>query len=1256
MAEGLSIGTLTGSIELEDFLTPALEKAAKAVEKTLDVIGELGPWGAQIADGLALVGGAVTGVAAAASIAGGAILALGMKGSTILGVEQAFDRLAEQAGSTGDALRGALLSGVKDTIDDFDAMKATSALLSSGLKVTADEFELMGKVSRELGKATGTDAAGGLEIMSGALLTGRARALQHAGILVNLKDAEEAYAKQLGVSRNELTDTQKREADRIEIMKSSQQWLDRIGVSELTFAERVQQAHMAVDNWMDSLMKGVATSPVLAAGLDAIGDALKAAFGGTTDGLLKSTLKTIDEIGVLLVDVGIGAVETARVFNTAWSALKTVVLGIETAIVGFAAALANIATTGERVAAKLHIVDGKDVALWQDSATQLTAMRDSLAGQVEEAAKGVRGMSEFDKTLDATGGALMNARDKMIAAQNATSASQKATESHTIATKNHREEIEKLTKAQAAHEKAVQALMAAFLGESQKTGDVIDATRRIIAMNVTNVDVINRVVDAIDKLHAAHIRIPKDLEDWASANRTLKGTIDALHGPLTQLSLPIGDNTQHMIDSKKAFDEARSSIDNLDSTFNEFNGGMTEAGDTMNSTVLPMFAKLPGVMSQNVKEIAEVRDHMHDTTTETELLADAFSRLGQTIGGTMGAAITGASQVMRLYSQMREGNLTGGQFATGAAGIGLGVAASAMGTPTSTGGMIAQGALSGAAAGSVGGPWGMAIGAGVGAVSGWISSMKEFHRVANDLQRDFAGIKISDDLAKSIDQLENQTGLGRAQATLTQLDKIIAEAGGLRSDNLDMFTGKLHDTFSMLQTGSMTTTQVTQILDKNFADFAAHSTDSLGLVSDKIQEIMKLDEQFGTKSSAIAQFVQQQMTTAGSKISASLTISSNALASYDALNEKQMDLRMQMGAKGVSDSQMASLQKQLDDTMKQLNQMGPLYNITKVHSQQAADAIAGSIEGVVNANMQAGMSFIDAVRQSQPAVEALEKQLTETGLNGGAAFDFLKREVQLATDPIAGPALQAIEGYTAGLVGMQNAGKMNEETFAGIASQISLTEQALESQGYSADEILPAMQNDLQTLWQLEKEYGYKVDDATQALIDQGVQSGLIGEKQQSVQQKTLDVLMAIAKVLGADIPTSAQTAADSLAKIKMPELKPVDVVIRGRFDIPDMPDPERFSEGGVVQYRASGGNILPFVPRGTDTVPAMLTPGEGIVTTRGMTVIGDEGLNRLNTGQPLGDPATERLRGDMQRFMDALPNTLARAVRDEVQKVQRRR
>jgi hypothetical protein len=55
------------------------------------------------------------------------------------------------------------------------------------------------------------------------------------------------------------------------------------------------------------------------------------------------------------------------------------------------------------------------------------------------------------------------------------------------------------------------------------------------------------------------------------------------------------------------------------------------------------------------------------------------------------------------------------------------------------------------------------------------------------------------------------------------------------------------------------------------------------------------------------------------------------------------------------------------------------------------------------------------------------------------------------------------------------------------------------------------------------------------------------------------------------------------------------------------------FSDGGQVQYRAGGGSI--FKPKGTDTVPAMLTPGEFVIKKSAVDKIGAGNLAALNNG-----------------------------------------
>src|SRR5215471_5108404 len=158
----LDIGTLIGSIVLEDQMSSALT----VIESKLDEFakhydGVIGAIGIGAAGAVAAIGGITT-----------SILLLDEKGSTIQGVTDSFDHLAQQAGTSGDVLRDRFSAGLKGTVDDMAIMQDTVRLLGSGMKVTGDQAELLGTAARALGNATGTDASHGLETLSTALLTG----------------------------------------------------------------------------------------------------------------------------------------------------------------------------------------------------------------------------------------------------------------------------------------------------------------------------------------------------------------------------------------------------------------------------------------------------------------------------------------------------------------------------------------------------------------------------------------------------------------------------------------------------------------------------------------------------------------------------------------------------------------------------------------------------------------------------------------------------------------------------------------------------------------------------------------------------------------------------------------------------------------------------------------------------------------------------------------------------------------------------
>ena len=196
-------------------------------------------------------------------------------------------------------------------------------------------------------------------------------------------------------------------------------------------------------------------------------------------------------------------------------------------------------------------------------------------------------------------------------------------------------------------------------------------------------------------------------------------------------------------------------------------------------------------------------------------------------------------------------------------------------------------------------------------------------------------------------------------------------------------------------------------------------------------------------------------------------------------------------------------------------------------------AILGVFAGLVDG----GMSSRQAIQQIAPAIDALQASLTESGLAGQAAFTDLQVMATLAADTIAGPALESVQGFGTALVGLQNAGLLTQQTFVGLTNQIAQTFDSLIAQGVDGDAALRLMQPTLQTIWQLQQDFGYEVDASTQKMLDQAKQAGLVGDAHRSASDKMVegierlgDLMEAFLKQMGVDLPKAIEkssTASD---------------------------------------------------------------------------------------------------------------------------------
>ena len=291
--------------------------------------------------------------------------------------------------------------------------------------------------------------------------------------------------------------------------------------------------------------------------------------------------------------------------------------------------------------------------------------------------------------------------------------------------------------------------------------------------------------------------------------------------------------------------------------------------------------------------------------------------------------------------------------------------------------------------------------------------------------------------------------------------------------------------------------------------------------------------------------------------------------------------------------------------------------------------------------------------------------------------------------------MASVGGLNDVMVALANLGGLTQEAFADLQAQGVSAFQQMTAAGFTQEEALAALAPMLQTILKLHQERGLAIDAETQALIDQAVANGTLKE-QISLQDVLIDGIGALIEAVGGKLPESflkAKKAAEEAGKAvkAIPTKVKVDVDVEQpppieiEFNVPEwwkpgMPPPGapenyHFARGGVVPhpralaplaqvgdampvvrpfyrstggavplvrplYRASGAPITPLIdwrPRGTDTVPAMLTPKEGVVTVDGMERLGGDGLEALNRGTPmppriLAKLAVPRLTGDLAR------------------------
>ena len=524
---------------------------------------------------------------------------------------------------------------------------------------------------------------------------------------------------------------------------------------------------------------------------------------------------------------------------------------------------------------------------------------------------------------------------------------------------------------------------------------------------------------------------------------------------------------------------------------------------------------------------------------------------------------------------------------------------------TSTGSQVGSGAMSGLQMGAMFGPWGAAIGAGIGAIVGLISGLMKSHgeRAMAEIGREW-GVQISKELAEQIEadmkRFGNQRN-NRWAAEVFNLGAIIQEAGGITDDNFAPLMKQLRQAFNFLHDGVFDAKQVGKVLDESFGAFVQHMEEGSGIASKELLDIIHLTKQWGVESKAVTEYLKDQ---AGKIAGGFNKIAQNFLG---------LGFTTAQIAAGPSPDQLSSF----------LNG-GNL------------DTVGALAQGTLGALLGSGVSLVDALAQMGPGLDAVVQLLARATMAAPTAFRDVQQLQAIVTE--LEQLVATLGGVDEMLKGLHNSGLLTNETFAGLSGLVTQAFDKLVAGGVSADQALRLMQPQLQTIWQLQKDFGYVVDEGTQALINQGVQAGIVGAQMKPVQEQTLDVMkqtrdvvIILAETLGAKIPealrglpSAAQEAAtginDAFSNIKTPRIGiEVDGPKYGpnEYDGRELDVPQA-ARGGFVPARR-GGTIINVGEGGEGEyiIPASRIGGGGGLTLN-ITVEGS-----LITESQLGDAVT---------------------------------
>lgn len=410
-------GVIEALLRLRDEFTPQIKAAAvnakaalggiiNADAKLTDAQKELKKSFESVAAGVAIAGAAIAAATAA-------IVAMGIHGSDVGDVADAFDTLSASAGQSSAALLEAGTKGAAGMISSFDLMKASNEAMLLGMKLTPETMKTLSEGAATLGDAIGKGPVEMFETLTLAVARGQDRLLKQVGIDIDAEQSQLRYATSIGKTVSSLTEAEKKQALYAATIEAVKAKTIELGGVTLSFADRVEQIKVAVTNFYDALSRGVAESPVFGAALKFIAEGMQGAFGDGQQSMVSTIMGMLENFAVILAKSASVGLEVVRGLSGAWAGFQLLFSGLVIAVTG---GLGLILTGWGHLFEMASKMPGPTQAAFQSMAASAKGFGDQMTavakGEIEAAKETVDAATARDTAL----GKAIDTTDKLAAA------------------------------------------------------------------------------------------------------------------------------------------------------------------------------------------------------------------------------------------------------------------------------------------------------------------------------------------------------------------------------------------------------------------------------------------------------------------------------------------------------------------------------------------------------------------------------------------------------------------------------------------------------------------------------------------------------------------------------------------------------------------------------------------------------------------------------------------------------------------------